>query len=125
MPLVISTSSGYEVEGATTIDVEAAKTMHDRGVPFIDVHSTWMADHIPNAYSMEYDTGEFNETRLSQIVSKNQEVVIYAEGGLGGVGFREPANASAMAVIWGFEKVHFFADGIEAWRKAGYPVEEP
>lgn len=126
MALISSDSEGqYKVDGATIIDAEAAKAMFDRGVPFVDVYSRWITEHIPGAYGMELDEGEFNKVRLSEIVSKNQEVVVYGGAGLGGVGARASANASAMAVDWGFEKVHYFADGIDAWKKAGYPVEKP
>ena len=116
MSLVISKPSGYDVEGATTIDVETAKAMHDRGVLFIDVYLRWMAEHIPSAYSMEFGTGEFNKVRLSEIVNKDQEVVIYGGGGTGGLGARAAANASARAVSWGFEKVHYFVDDIDGWK---------
>jgi TolB-like protein/class 3 adenylate cyclase/Flp pilus assembly protein TadD/rhodanese-related sulfurtransferase len=127
MALVISKGDAgwYDVDGATTIDVETAKAMHNRGVPFVTVDSRWIAEHIPGAYSMELDTGEFNNVRLSEIVNKDREVVIYRGGGVVGGRDRDAANASAMAVNWGFEKVYYFADGMDAWRNAGYPVEKP
>jgi TolB-like protein/rhodanese-related sulfurtransferase len=130
MPLVVSSISSedehrYEIEGATTVSVETAKAMHDRGVPFIDVYGRWIAEHVPSAYGMELDKGEFNKVRLSEIVNKDQEVVIYGGAGLGGVGARASANASAMAVNWGFEKVYYLADGLDGWKKAGHPVENP
>ncbi len=114
----------YEVEGATIIDVETAKAMNDRGVPFVAVDSRWIVEHIPNAYNMEPDKGEFNKIRLSEIANKEQEVVIYRGGGFVGGRERDAANASAMAVNWGF-KVYYFAGGIDAWNKAGHPVEQP
>ena len=115
----------YEVEGATTVSVETAKAMHDRGVPFVAVDSRWIVEHIPTAYSMEPAKGEFNKIRLSEIANKEQEVVIYRGGGFGAGGSaRDTANASAMAVTWGF-KVYYFAGGIDAWKKAGHPVEKP
>ena len=69
---------------------------------------------------LEWGTGEFSEALLSRIVNKDEEVVIYAEGG----NSRWSANASAMAATWGFKKVYFFRDGIEGWISAGHPVEK-
>jgi TolB-like protein/rhodanese-related sulfurtransferase len=130
MALVVTSLSAeddhrYEVEGATTVSVETAKAMHDRGVPFVAVDSRWIVEHIPSAYNMEPAKGEFNKVRLSEIANKDQEVVIYRGGGFSGGGSaRDTANASAMAVTWGF-KVYYFAGGIDAWKKAGHPVEKP
>ena len=115
----------YSVNGATTVSVETAKAMYDRGVPYIDVGGRWIAEHIARAYSMDLDKGEFNKVRLSEIVNKEQEVVIYGGGGLVGGRERDAANASAMAVTWGFEKIYYFAGGINAWKKAGHPIEKP
>ena len=70
---------------------------------------------------MHRSTGEFNEVRLSRIVSKDEEVVIY---GVGGENRRRSANSSALAVTWGFEKVYYFRDGIAGWLSAGHPVEK-
>ena len=73
---------------------------------------------------MEPDKGEFNKVRLSEVANKEQEVVIYRGGGSVGGRARDTANASAMAVTWGF-KVYYFAGGMDAWKDAGYPVEKP
>jgi len=84
-----------------------------------------MTEHIPGAYGMSLDEGEFNKVRLLDIVNKDQEVVIYGGEGAGGVGTRASANASAMAVNWGFEKVYYFAEGIDGWKEAGNSPEKP
>ena len=111
-------SGHLEVKGATTIDVPTAKALHDRGVIFVDIFYMWTAAHIPGAYYVDVIAGEFDEFELLKIVEKDQEVVIY-----GGVN-RYAANASAMAVMWGFEKIYYFRDGTEGWNSAGYPVEK-
>ncbi len=69
---------------------------------------------------LEMFSGEFTEVRLSRIVNKDEEVVIYGPGG----NRRSSGNAIAMAVTWGFEKVYFFPDGLDGWRSAGHPVEK-
>jgi TolB-like protein/thioredoxin-like negative regulator of GroEL len=118
--LVSTGEMGFEVEGATTIDVATAKALHDRGVPFVDTYYGWIVRHVPGAHFLEIVTAEFTKARLSRIVNKDEGVVIYGVGG----NRRWPVNASAMAVIWGFEKVYFFRDGIEGWMSAGHPVEK-
>jgi rhodanese-related sulfurtransferase len=117
----------YDVVGATKIDIDKAKQLHDRGVPFIDVGRLHTREHIPGARSLLwsltwyfwYIPREFNELRLLEIVDKTQEVVIYSNTGQGSA-----ANASAYAVDSGFQKVYFFEDGFSKWKAAGYPVEK-
>jgi TolB-like protein len=79
--LISQTNEGPEVEGATAIDVTTAKALFDRGVPFVDVrlHSQWSKGHIPGAVHLYLHTS-FSEYRLSEIVSKDQEVVIHCDG---------------------------------------------
>ncbi len=127
--LITTGPSGLEVKGATTIDVETAKALHDRGVPFLDPHRHGRPGHIPGAYFLHgYTHGtaqrrlEFNEARLLEIVGKAQEIVIYSTWW--DTPDRDVANACAKAVTWGFQKVYFFADGLRGWKAAGYPVEK-
>ena len=122
--LVTTGPSGYQIKGATTIDLKTAKALHDRDVPFVDVYRRWPQGHIPSAYFRELWTGEFNEVRLSEIVYKTDEVVIYSSGGDGGGVHRSAADACAQALIWGFQKAYCFAEGLPGWKAAGYPVEK-
>ena len=62
---------------------------------------------------------EFNEARLAEIVSKDQEIVAYTSVSNN----RRGAEAVARAVTWGFEKVYYFRDGLDGWEAAGYPVD--
>jgi tetratricopeptide (TPR) repeat protein len=117
--LLSSGASGFEVKSAKTIDVETAKTLHERGVPFISMHFTWEQSRIPGAYYLDRYYYEFNEVRLAEIVGKTQEVVIYGRSG----DDRGAAEAAARAVTWGYENVYFFRDGLDKWKAAGYPVE--
>ncbi|MGI9317527.1 MAG: adenylate/guanylate cyclase domain-containing protein, partial [bacterium] len=54
----------YEIEGATTIDAATAKTLHERGVPFVDVWANWHDKRIPGAYLLSIWFFEFNEAML-------------------------------------------------------------
>jgi tetratricopeptide (TPR) repeat protein len=117
--LLSSGASGFEVKGAKTIDVETAKTLHERGVPFIYMHFTWEQGRVPGAYYLDRYYYEFNEVRLAEIVGKTQEVVIYGRSG----DDRGAAEAAARAVTWGYENVYFFRDGLDKWKAAGYPMD--
>jgi len=47
--------TGFAVEGAIKIDVSTAKTLHDRGVRFIDTRGlySWENGHIPGAVALQ------------------------------------------------------------------------
>ena len=64
---------------------------------------------------------DFNEVRLSKIIQKNQDVVLYSTWG---DGERWLINAAALAVTWGYEKVHYYKDGLSGWENAGYPIDK-
>ncbi len=112
--------TGYEVEGAVTIDADAAKALHGRGVNFVDTRrgALWSHGRIPGAHSLFVLDG-FDELRLLEIVGKDEEVVIY-----GREEDRDIANAAAKAVVWGFQKVYYLDDGFNGWKQEGYPVEK-
>jgi len=111
-----------EVKGATIIDIHAAKALHKRGVPFVDIVPHWWKKHIAGAHYLDWWSGEFNEVSLGRIANKNQEIVIYSSDDN-----RSRARgpyAVGRAVIYGFEKVYYLVEGsFSKWDKAGYPVE--
>ncbi len=73
--------SPLSVEGATTIQAAKAKTLFDRGVPFVDVRNddTFEAGHIPGATHLNLFKA-FNEANLLKVAAKDQEVVIHCAG---------------------------------------------
>jgi rhodanese-related sulfurtransferase len=109
------------VEGAPTIDLETAKEMWERNAIFIDVRDAiaFDAGHIPQAIHLDLHV-DFTGERLSEVVGRNEEVVISCWG----EDCPFAAHACAMAVTWGFNKVFYFAGGYPAWSFAGYPKEE-
>ena len=118
--LTKSGSKVIAVEGATEIDVRRAKTLHDRGLRFIDVRgaSYWKRWHIPGASALKYPT----EASLMEIVNKNEEVVFYCDCA-GSPTCNLSPNASARAVAWGYQNVYYLTDS-DAWSAAGYPTEK-
>jgi rhodanese-related sulfurtransferase len=117
--LIIGDSlTGFAVEGAIKVDVSTAKTLHDRGVRFIDARweHNWEKGHIPGASSLAF----VNETALMEIVGKKEEVVFYCSGS----GCNASPEACAKALTWGYEKVYYFAKGLPGWESAGHPIEK-
>jgi rhodanese-related sulfurtransferase len=117
----------WEVEGTTEIKAATAKSLHDRGVVFVDVSlmQVWDKGHIPGAINLPYSRSDdsakkFTETALMEIVDEAEDVVIYS-GGI--TATRIAAFASAKAVNWNFQRVYFFSGGLPAWKQEGFPVE--
>ena len=110
----------FDVTGATTIDHKKAKALHDRGVKFVDVRAAkgFASGHVPGAFNLDAGT-ELSRDRLSRIVGKDEEFVVSCHGKT----CPDSAYASAKAVMWGFNRVYYFAGGFPAWQEAGYPVE--
>ena len=125
--MFISITSAYAAElspetvpSATTVSAAEAKKLFDEGVPFVDVrkNSDWEAGRIPEAYHIELKK-VFSESELAKVVKNDEPVVFYCNGPK----CLRSSKASAMAVKWGFTKVHYFRDGFPSWKSAEYPVE--
>ena len=115
----------YEVEGATLIDIHTAKSLHDRGVTFVDMRPEvqgWIsgAVHLSEPRPVAPSTRRLTETTLMNILDKTDEVVFYCDG----PDCMYSAFASAKALTWGYQNVFYFAKGFPGWKEAGYPVEK-
>jgi 3-mercaptopyruvate sulfurtransferase SseA len=130
-PVLGPGNTWFEVEGATQIDIPTAKSLHDRGVVFIDVsgESVWNAGHIPGAVHLPYERtadpsrARFNKTTLREVARYDDEIVIYFLYYDSSVGGGSASWEAAKAVTWGFRNVYHFVGGARAWEDAGYPVE--
>ena len=120
----VQAGSPTEVEGTTAVDEVAAKALFDRGVPFVDVRNLrfYYDGHIPGAVSLHW-VGKFTEATLSEVATKDQEVVIYAWHYIDGPWYERSSEACKRAVSWGFKKVYYLRDGYPGWKAAGYPSE--
>lgn len=116
--------SPKEVDGASTVDLAAAKELFERGVPFVDVRSArfYYDGHVPRAVHLHW-VGMFTESALSEVVTKDQEVVIYAWHYKDGPWYERATESCKRAVSWGFKKVYYFKEGYPGWKAAGYPSE--
>jgi len=110
----------YDVTGATTIDHKQAKTLHDRGVKFVDVRAAkdFASGHVPRAFNLDIAT-ELSRDSLARIVGKNEEFALSCHG----KNCPDSAYASAKAVMWGFKRVYYFSEGFPTWQEVGFPVE--
>jgi len=120
MPAVAGEVSPQSIDGAVTLDTAEAKAMFDREVAFVDVRkdSDWDAGRIPGAIHLDIKS-KFSEESLAGEIEKGESVVIYCNG----ASCMRSSDASAMAVGWGFTRVHYYRDGFPAWKAAGNPVE--
>ncbi len=121
----------FEIEGATELDLETAKTFLDRGVKFIDASSeeVWLESHLPGAVHLPNSPDYYNkdiptkprlkEITLRDVVGKDEEVILYWYSP--GSGY--PVYSTAKVVNWGYKKVYYFVGGARAWEEAGFPVE--
>jgi rhodanese-related sulfurtransferase len=111
------------VIGATQIDVDAMKSLHERGAIFIDVSytDTWVEERIPG--SVNFSDGllvRFTREALIAFAQESDEVVVYCAGSV----CEFTAFEAAQTANWGYDKVYFFTgDAVQAWKDAGYPVE--
>lgn len=118
----------YEVEGATVTDVATAKSLHDRGVTFVDARPEVLRNKgwIPGAVHLSEPGPDapgnrrLTETTLMNILDKTDEVIFYCDG----PDCMYSAFASAKALTWGYQNVFYFAKGFPGWKEAGYPVEK-
>lgn len=120
MPAVAGEVSPQSIDGAVTLDTAEAKAMFDQEVAFVDVRkdSDWDAGRIPGAIHLDIKS-KFSEESLAGEIEKGESVVIYCNG----ASCMRSSDASAMAVGWGFSRVHYYRDGFPAWKAAGNPVE--
>ena len=119
--LTTSGSKVVAVDGATKIDIGMAKTLHERGLSFIDTRGSydWKKGHIPGAYDLPYPT----EAALTEIVGKNDELVFYCDCDVGSANCNRSPHQAAIAVASGFQNVYYFTNSNE-WSAEGYAIEK-
>jgi rhodanese-related sulfurtransferase len=118
--LIRRTAGESEVAGATKIDVNMAKSLHDRGVTFVDVRaaSGFARGRVPRSVNLDLVV-DLSKENLLRVVNPSDEVAFGCHGKF----CPYSAYASAKALKWGFSRVYYFAGGFPAWEEAGYPVE--
>ena len=119
--LVKKSSGTFDVKGAIEISAGEAKTLHDRGVVFIDSRGgIYKRGCIPGAINLRF-IGSLTQENLAEVAGIDDEIVFYC----GGFDCQLAPNSSAKALTWGYSRVYYFAGGFPEWKQAGYPVEIP
>ena len=120
--LIHRTAAGYEVRDATLADAAEAKALHEQGALFVYLEvlfGDFREGRIPG--SIQLDPHQMSEVTLRQLIGEEQVVVFYNRGESFLV---SAAQATAKAINLGFKNVYYFRPGLNAWRSAGYRVEE-
>lgn len=112
-----------EIAGAKTVDAAAVIDLvqADAALVIIDnrKEADYNAGHIQGAVHL-VDTDITAPEVLAKVVpSKETPVLFYCNGLKCG----RAANATRLAVEWGYGKVHYYAKGMEEWRAEGLPVD--
>ena len=98
------------------ISLDEAHQMYEEGVFFLDVRTQeeWDEFHAPNSTLIPLDQ---LESRLGELPDDEQIVVVCRSGNRSQVGRDTLLNN-------GFDQVTSMAGGLNAWRSAGFPVEQ-
>lgn len=110
-----------KIPGASTIDAQMAKILHDKKIMFIDARDAehFKEAHIPGAKNLSAKDAGFTTENLSALVKKDDPVVFYCTG----IACMASSTAAQKAVEWGWSKVYYFRGGITQWKTSGLPVE--
>ena len=110
-----------EIEGATTVGLDRAKSLYDEGAVFIDVRDrrAWSLGHIEGAVHLDFNANEFSVLYLSEDLDRATPIVFYTSSSLNIRG----AMASFFATNWGYSNVYYFREGFYSWMAADMPVE--
>lgn len=106
--------------GATTINLNEAKALFDRGARFADVRlegSRATKGRIRGSF--ELGTKYFNDEKLRQYARKDDEIVFYCDD----EGCANPYYAALAANEWGYRKLYQLREGFAGWKAKGLPVE--
>lgn len=118
---IAADTAPLNVPGATTIGTTAAKLLHDKGYPFVDVRGLkhFKNGHIPGAKHLAVHSEDFTAENLNMIAKKSQLVVFYCNG----ITCLGSSIASKKAVEWGWTQVAYYRPGIPHWIEQGFAVE--
>lgn len=109
-----------EVEGALTVNAYQAKRLHDLGAVFVDVRSgrEWAWGHVRGALHLDFATGL--ASLAGSDLPRSVPLVIYCDSEFCAAG----AQATRMAVEWGYRQVFYLRDGYFAWQLEDFPLEK-
>lgn len=118
------------IPGGTFAAVNQAQSLFDKGAVFVDARAAaeYAEQHIKGAISVPFKeafpkiakTGPGDKIDLSKLPGdKNKVMVFYCNGSPCWKGYK----AAEQAINAGYRKVHWFRDGIPAWKSKSLPTE--
>jgi len=118
------------IAGGTYVDAAKAKELYDKGALFVDarVSAEYAEKRIKGAKNVVYKekhkkvakldpSDEFDIKKLPS--NKSTVMVFYCNGSPCWRGYK----AADAAIKVGYNKVHWFRDGLPAWEEKGFPTE--
>ena len=110
-----------EIKGAKTVDAEKI-------IDLIDAHKNLVI--VDNRRAEDFDAGhiegavrvldtDLSEARMSQLApQKDRPLLFYCNG----LNCGRAAKAVEMALGWGYQNVHYYALGMDEWKKLQLPL---
>ncbi|WP_437884282.1 rhodanese-like domain-containing protein [Pseudomonas sp. LRF_L74] len=114
---VVASEAPLQVKGAMTINVMQARYLYEYGAMFVDVRSArqWSWGHVAGAVHLPIDDG-FSDL-AHQRWPRELPLVLYCESDV----CPHAAQASQLAVAWGYTQVFYFRAGYFSWQLHDLP----
>jgi len=118
------------IPGGTFVDVDKAKSLHDKGALFVDarVAAEYAEKHVKGAINAPYKETHAKVSKVDPADKfdlgklpgdKGKAMVFYCNGSPCWKGYK----AAAAAIKAGYKNVNWFRDGMPAWESKGLPAE--
>jgi rhodanese-related sulfurtransferase len=109
--------------GLRTANAAQAREMAEGGIYFVfDARPVeqFMEGHLPGAMSLPSDAYDERILEYAVMLIPEQEILVYCSGRV----CDESLQVCKNLLGQGYTNLVLFAEGMEAWQAAGYPVEE-
>ncbi len=107
----------------TRLSLTGARNRYGReGTLFLDARpmSDYRRGHIAGALSFDANEFEARAPEVLPLVAKAEEIIVYCSGGT----CADSTELSSHLALAGYPGAKVFEEGLDAWRKAGLPVQK-
>ncbi len=116
-----SPQAPMQITGAKTVDAKGVIALiekHGDKLKIVDNRRAedFEAGHIEGAVRV-LDT-DLTEEKMASLAKKAEPVLFYCNG----LACGRAAKAAEMSVKWGYTEVHYYALGMDEWKKLGLPL---
>lgn len=120
-PAPAAQAAPLEIKGATTVDAEKIIALIDTKKDLVIIDNRRVEDfdagHMEGAVRV-LDT-DLSEAKLAQLApQKDRTLLFYCNG----VNCGRAAKAAQLALGWGYRNVHYYALGMDEWKKLQLPL---